>query len=407
LVELSHDSRPIIGRGPPLGATFLALATVSIALMVADVRYGQLEQVRGWLNSAAYPLQVAIDLPFRAWGWLTGSFADREELRKENLALTARLRLADLQLQKFAVLQEENRRLREMRGSSAGVAKRAIVASILNVDLDPFRHRVLLDRGSADGVFKGQAVLDAQGIFGQVWRVNARTSEAILISDAEHAIPVQSNRSGVRTIAVGTGDPNRLALPFVTGESDIRKGDLLLSTGMGGVFPPGYPVARVTKVQRSSKATFAIVEARPTAALDRDREVLLVWFDAPAPVEAPGPAAAQAPKPAASPAVTTPGSAPPGAAPAPTISRPPQSGAAPAQATRDAAPEAIAPTPATRESTRPASSPAPATSEPAPPASPPAQEAPAPTTSTPEPGGTTAAPATSTPETAPTTGGGR
>jgi rod shape-determining protein MreC len=407
LVELSHDSRPIIGRGPPLGATFLALATVSIALMVADVRYGQLEQVRGWLNSAAYPLQVAIDLPFRAWGWITGSFADREELRKENLALTARLRLADLQLQKFAVLQEENRRLREMRGSSAGVAKRAIVASILNVDLDPFRHRVLLDRGSADGVFKGQAVLDAQGIFGQVWRVNARTSEAILISDAEHAIPVQSNRSGVRTIAVGTGDPNRLSLPFVTGESDIRKGDLLLSTGMGGVFPPGYPVARVTKVQRSAKATFAIVEARPTAALDRDREVLLVWFDAPAPVEAPGPEAAQVPKSTAAPALTTPASASSGTAPAPMISRPPQSRPSPDQATRERAPAEIAHAPATRETTGPASSPAPTTTEPAPAASAPAQETPAPTTSTPEPGGTTPAPVTSTPETAPTTGGGR
>jgi rod shape-determining protein MreC len=420
LVELSHDSRPIIGRGPPLGATFLALATVSIALMVADVRYGQLEQVRGWLNSAAYPLQVAIDLPFRAWGWVTGSFADRDELQKENLALTARLRLADLQLQKFAVLQEENRRLREMRGSSAGVAKRAIVASILNVDLDPFRHRVLLDRGSGDGVFKGQAVLDAQGIFGQVWRVNARTSEAILISDAEHAIPVQSNRSGVRTIAVGTGDPNRLSLPFVTGESDIRKGDLLLSTGMGGVFPPGYPVARVTKVERSAKATFAIVEARPTAALDRDREVLLVWFDAPAPVEAAGPEAAQAPKSTGAPAVTTPGSAPSGTAPAGTVSRPSQSGTAPEQAMRNTAPAAVAPTQATRETTRPASSPAQAPAEPAPstdvpaqataestaPRGAPAREAPAATTSMPEPAGTTTAPTTSTPETAPATGGG-
>jgi rod shape-determining protein MreC len=299
VVELSHDSRPIIGRGTPLGATFLALATASIALMVADVRYGQLEQVRGWMNSAAYPLQLAIDLPFSAWDWLTGSLADRNRLRRENAELAARLRLADLQLQRFDALEQENRRLREMRGSSAGVAKRAIVASILKVDLDPFRHRVLLDRGASDGVFKGQTALDAQGIFGQVWRVNSHTSEAILISDAEHAIPVKSNRSGVRTIAVGTGDPDRLLLPFVTGESDIRKGDLLVSTGMGGVFPPGYPVARVTRVERSAKATFAIVEARPTAALDRDSEVLLVWFDTPAPEDAaPGESAPAQPPPA-------------------------------------------------------------------------------------------------------------
>ncbi len=158
-----------------------------------------------------------------------------------------------------------------------------VVASILNVDLDPYRHRVLLDKGAADGVFKGQAILDAEGIVGQVFRVNPHTSEAILISDAEHAIPVQSNRSGVRTIAVGTGDPDKLSLPFVTVESDLRAGDLLLSTGMGGVFPPGYPVAEVTEVERAATATFAKVEARPTAHLDRAREVLLVWFRPPVP----------------------------------------------------------------------------------------------------------------------------
>jgi rod shape-determining protein MreC len=302
-VELGHESRPIIGRGPSLGARFLVLAVLSIALMVADVRYEQLGRIRGWLEAAVYPVQVAVDLPFRAWAWLTESFADRDRLQRENLELTAKLRLADLQLQRLATLQAENRRLREMRVNSAAVAKRVIVASILNVDLDPFRHRVRLDQGAADGVFKGQAVLDAQGIVGQVWRVSAHTAEVILISDAEHAIPVQSNRSGVRTIAVGTGDPHRLSLPYVTVDADIREGDLLISTGMGGVFPPGYPVARVTRVERTAKATFAIVEAQPTAALDRDREVLLVWFDAPeqdqpaagTPDQPQAPATAQAP----------------------------------------------------------------------------------------------------------------
>ncbi len=290
MVELSHDSRPIIGRGPPLAATFVTLAALSVALMVTDQRYDQLERVRGWVNSAAYPVQVAVDLPFRAWNWLTGSFADRDRLREENLELTARLRLANLQLQRFAAVEEENRRLRDMRENVSGVVERAIVASIMNVDLDPFRHRVLLDKGKADGVFKGQAVLDADGIFGQVWRVNEHSSEVIMITDAEHAIPVQSNRSGVRTIAVGNGDLNRLSLPFVTVESDLKAGDLLLSTGMGGVFPPSYPVAKVTRVERSAKATFAIVEARPTAALDRNREVLLVWFKVPVPEPKPEPA---------------------------------------------------------------------------------------------------------------------
>jgi len=280
VVELSHDSRPIIGRGPPLTAYFLTLTAISVGLMMADQRYHQIDRIRESLSRVIYPVQRAVDFPFRATDWVTGSFADRSRLRQENLELTARLRLANLQLQRFAVLEEENRRLREMRANTAGIAEKVLVASILNVDLDPFRHRVLLDKGAADGVFKDQAVLDGEGIFGQVSKVNAATAEVILISDAEHAIPVQSNRSGIRTIAVGTGDQNKLSLPFVTVEADLQPGDLLLSTGMGGVFPPGYPVAQVSTVKRAG-SMFALVEAKPTARLDQAREVLLVWFKAP------------------------------------------------------------------------------------------------------------------------------
>ena len=323
MVELTHDSRPIIGRGPPLGATFLTLAILAVGLMVADQRYDQLTRVRTWLSAAAYPVQAAVDLPFRAWDWVSGSFADRSRLRRENLELTARLRLANLQLQRFAALEDENRRLRDMRENSAGVAERVLVASILNVDLDPFRHRVLVDKGAADGVFKGQAVLDADGIFGQVAQVHAKTAEVILISDAEHAIPVQSTRSGLRTIAVGTGDSKRLSLPFVTVEADLKQGDLLLSTGMGGVFPPGYPIAEVTRVVRDAATTFALVDARPTARLDRDHEVLLVWFDPPV-AEEPPPAAETVPS----------ESAPAGTAAAP----PPAAAQDPAATTTPAAP---------------------------------------------------------------------
>jgi rod shape-determining protein MreC len=293
VVELTHDSRPIIGRGPPLTAYFLTLAAISIGLMVADQRFHQIDRVRELLSSVVHPVQRAVDFPFRATSWVTGSFADRGRLRQENLELTTRLRLANLQLQRFAALEEENRRLRDMRENTTGIAEKVLVASILNVDLDPFRHRVLLDKGARDGVFRGQAVLDGEGIFGQVAKVNAATAEVILISDAEHAIPVQSNRSGVRTIAVGTGDANKLSLPFVTVEADLQEGDLLLSSGMGGVFPPGYPVAQVSKVKRAG-STFAVVEAKPTAQLDRAREVLLVWFKEPA-FESPGAAVAGTP----------------------------------------------------------------------------------------------------------------
>jgi rod shape-determining protein MreC len=364
VVELTHDSRPIIGRGPPLTAYFLTLAAVSIGLMVADQRYHQIDRIRESLSTVVYPVQRAVDLPFRATDWVTGSFADRSRLRQENLELTARLRLANLQLQRFAVLEEENRRLRQMRANTAGVAEKVLVASILNVDLDPFRHRVLLDMGARDGVFKGQAVLDGEGIFGQVAKVNASTAEVILISDAEHAIPVQSNRSGVRTIAVGTGDQNKLSLPFVTVEADLQEGDLLLSTGMGGVFPPGYPVARVSKVKRAG-STFASVEARPTAKLDQAREVLLIWFKAPVfePETPTDPAAAAAASPAPGTAranVATPATTAPAATgtPAATPSAPPpaaQTSAPPPAAAAGAGPGTASPV------TTPAETPPPAT----------------------------------------------
>jgi rod shape-determining protein MreC len=366
VVELSHDSRPIIGRGPPLGATFITLFTLSIALMYFDQRSPLIDRGRGWLATIAFPVQKAVDLPFRAWHWAGESLADRSRLRAENLELTGRLRLANLQLQRFAALEDENRRLRDMRENSAGIAQRVLVASILNVDLDPFRHRVLLDKGASDGVFQGQAVLDAEGIFGQVMRVNAHTSEAILISDAEHAIPVQSNRSGVRTIAVGTGDPSKLSLPFVTSEADLKVGDLLLSTGIGGVFPRGYPVAQITKVERAATATFALVEARPTANLDRDREVLLAWFEPPVPEE---PAAPPAPS-------TSPPTKTPAATPARPSAQPNRTGPATTSPAGNAAPPGNAGAAANTTTNAPPTADVPANS--APPAAPPAATTPPP-----------------------------
>src|SRR5690606_37075770 len=148
---------------------------------------------------------------------------------------------------------------------------------ILAVDMDPYRHRFNVNRGRLDGVYVGQALLDANGIVGQIVNVAPMTSEAVLITDADHAVPVIVTRNGLRTIAVGTGDSGRLRLPYLTNSSDIEVGDLLLSSGLGGVFPAGYPVGRVIEVRRRPGQSFADVIAEPAAALDRQREVLLVW----------------------------------------------------------------------------------------------------------------------------------
>lgn len=279
MVSLSSDSRPIIGRGPPLGLRFFVLGVLSIVLMALDHRGGYLETTRYWLGMAANPLYSVVQAPFAFWNWLTGSFTDRAELRIENAKLTQELRVARVQLLRYDSLNEENRRLRAIREASQGIAQRTLIAEIINVDVDPFRHRVRINKGSEDGVFKGQSVLDAFGIVGQVTRVDRWTAEIILISDNEHAIPVQVNRNGIRSIAVGIGDIHKLSLPFLTIESDVKPDDLLVSSGLDGIFPAGYPVAKITKVERNPAETFAVVEARPLAQLDRSREVLLLWFD--------------------------------------------------------------------------------------------------------------------------------
>jgi rod shape-determining protein MreC len=207
------------------------------------------------------------------------SFADRSRLREQSGKLAGELRVANLRLQRLESLTQENRQLRDLRSASTGIADRSLVAEILRVDLDPFRHRVLINKGANASVYKGQAVLAADGVFGQVDRAGLGAAQVILITDSEHATPVQVNRNGLRTIAVGTGEIAKLTLPFLTVDSDVKVGDLLITSGLGGIFPAGYPVAEITKVERDAAETFAIVEAKPLAKLDRDREVLLIWSE--------------------------------------------------------------------------------------------------------------------------------
>ena len=281
MVTLSSDSRPIIGRGPPLGAGLFFLGIVSVVVMVLDHRGGYLETARLWLSAAANPIYTVVQTPYQLWSWVTGSFADRGRLRTENAQLTEQLRVTRTQLLRFEALNEENRRLREIREASKGVSQRTLIAEIINVSVQPFRHMVVINKGADDGVFRGQPVLDAFGVVGQVMQVGKSTATLILITDTEHAVPVQVNRNGIRSIAMGTGETAKLTLPYLTVESDVQRGDLLVSSGLDEIFPAGYPVATVTKVERNSTDTFALVEAKPLAQLDRDREVLLLWTDKP------------------------------------------------------------------------------------------------------------------------------
>lgn len=277
--------------GFSMGARFLLLAIGCIALMLLDRREQHLVRVRQALSVVVYPVRVAVDLPFSAWYSVRDTLAARDALIEENRQFRRKRLETEARLLRLESLESENARLRELLDSTARIGNRALVAEILAVDLDPYHQRFDLNRGLVDGVYMGQALIDAEGVIGQVVRVGPLTSEAVLITDPDHAVPVSVNRNGVRTIAVGTGDRGRLRLRNLTNNADIVVGDVLVSSGLGGVFPAGYPVARVVDVIRQPDQPFAEVIAEPASSLDRDREVLLVWN---APEEAPRAAAAAA-----------------------------------------------------------------------------------------------------------------
>ena len=173
----------------------------------------------------------------------------------------------------------ENNRLRDLLGSAAKLQDNVVVAERIGVAPDPEKHEVVIDKGTIDGVFIGQPLLDAQGLLGQVVDVSRYSSRVLLISDPSHSVPVQVARSNLRLVAQGTGSTNRLELMYVQNTADVGAGDLLISSGLGGRFPVGYPVGVVNKVEQRSGGPFATVTAIPSALLDRSRHVLLVFTE--------------------------------------------------------------------------------------------------------------------------------
>lgn len=251
--------------------------SLSIGLMVADNRYDHLDWLRSSLSVLVYPLYVVASLPSRIEQSVTGRLADSEALRARNETLTDENLVLKARLQKLEALEAENRRLRDLLGSSFKLGERVLIGELLQVDLDPYRQQLLIDRGSSSGVYVGQPVLDADAVMGQVTRIDPLTCTVLLITDPAHALPVQVRRNGLRTVAAGTGLVNRLSLLYLPKNADIRVGDELVTSGLGGQFPKGYPVARVVEVLREPGLPFSSVYAEPHARLDRVSEVLLVW----------------------------------------------------------------------------------------------------------------------------------
>jgi rod shape-determining protein MreC len=250
---------------------------LSAVLMVMDHKYKSLETVRAGLSVAIYPIQLLVEVPNTVSEWFSESLATRRHLQEENDSLHTQIFMQKAQMQKLASLESENIRLRELLESSFEVGEKVIIAELLSVNLDPYKHQIVINKGQLDDIYPGQPLLDAEGVMGQIVHAGPYTSTAVLITDTAHAIPVQVNRNGLRSIAVGSGTIDRLDLPYIPNSADIRPGDLLITSGLGGRFPPGYPVAVVSAVQHDPGRTFSQVLATPLAHLNRSREVLLVW----------------------------------------------------------------------------------------------------------------------------------
>src|SRR3546814_7256316 len=201
----------------------------------------------------------------------------RNSIEQQNAALKQQQFVLAAQLSKMEALAAENRRLRELLASSAQLGDQVLVAEIIAVNQDPYRHQITLNRGSRDGVYRGQALVDAYGIMGQIVDVAPNTCKALLVTDPDHGIPVEINRTGLQTIAVGLGDERGLRLPFLPSNADIKNGDLLVSSSLGGRFPAGYPVGKVYDVKPVAGETFMEAYAYPAARLNQGRQALLVW----------------------------------------------------------------------------------------------------------------------------------
>lgn len=295
---MSSYAGPATPRSSDVAGTLrlLAYLAISVALIVMDHRGDWLAQVRGHASVAMQPLWWLAGLPSRMGESLRDDAATRTRLAEENRVLRNELLLAAARQARLQVEAEENTRLRGLLGAAERGGHEVQLAPILDVDLDPTRQRLMLNAGTASGVRRGQAVIDAGGLVGQVIEATPTTATVLLLTDPDHAVPVAVARTGVRLIIYGTGRSDVLELRNVPLSSDVRPGDVLITSGLGGRFPPGFPVGTIATLRPDDSRAFLVGDVDAAAQLDRGRDVLLLRREAAAPALAtPAPAEDAAP----------------------------------------------------------------------------------------------------------------
>nr|WP_279310083.1 rod shape-determining protein MreC [Kushneria phyllosphaerae] len=269
--------KPLFSHGPIPGYRMILCVILASFLMFADQRMSWMEDVRAQISTVVAPVQWIVSLPARGLSLASLALSDQTRLVNENRRLRERLLTLSQRVQRMASLSEDNVRLRELLKATPRQEIPWITAGLLTLDNDPFLQQMIIDRGQQSGVYSGQPVVDSAGLVGQIISVSRYSSRVLLITDASHSVPVQINRNGLRFIARGAGQPGRLTLDNVPNNTDIREGDLLVTSGLTGRFPEGYPVARVSRIMRNAGTPFASVEVRPIAQLDRSRNFLLLF----------------------------------------------------------------------------------------------------------------------------------
>ena len=269
--------KAIFGRGSALPIRLALAVLASLFLIVADGRYHSFTDAKLYLNTLVSPLQYLANSPRLMLDSASNQLMSNQTLLARSKQLENELFLLRDDLLRLNHLEQENKRLRDLLGSPVRRDTRRMVAEILAVDTDPFSHQVVIDKGALAGVFEGQPILNEQGVVGQVISVGKNTSRVLLITDTSHGIPVRVARNDMRAIASGSGQLDRLLLHNITRNTDIKEGDVLLSSGLAGRFPEGYPVGRVSHVGYETGQPFADIRVQPFAALDRVRYLLLLW----------------------------------------------------------------------------------------------------------------------------------
>lgn len=302
----SPDKVSLFAEGAVSTARLIAYLTLAMIVMVIDHRGNHLERLRAMAGTLVEPVYRLAALPSDVARAGRLAVATQSQLVDENRDLREALLLAQVRLNRMSALTAQNDRLKKLLDVQNELGLGVQLARLIDIDLDPFRHRVILDAGSAQMIKVGQPVLDAFGIMGQIVEVLPNTSVALLITDPTHAIPVMVRRTGLRTIAYGTGAIDRLQLPNIPISADIKVGDELVTSGLGGRFPMGFEVGEIVEISNDESGMFAAATAKPAAALDRSGEVLLLQ-DLPQPMGPPAPEQVPAPE-----AATAPSSAEPG-----------------------------------------------------------------------------------------------